>query len=281
VDQPPVLMRSKRCRFCGWAPEYERDKLSRILGGYQQQAVDFLRPRRDDILLDAGCGTGAAVRRAADTVEVAVGVDACPRMIGRAHELGADVRRAAFVIATAERLPFTDGLFTALLCTSVMRHVSDRTAVVREIARVLAPGGRVVLGDFVPELAFTGRRATRRHAHQVARASLAHADLRPGPHLLSSSFLGPYLITHATKVSRGLPAPCRSRRRPQPGEWRSTMQIERSRLVEVLRQRGSEQTARAVEQQLSEHIDTQRDSMLIKRCGIDPNVLETIMAPYA
>lgn len=58
---------------------------------------------------------------------------------------------------------------------------------------------------------------------------------------------------------------------------RSLMQIERSHLENVLRQKGSEQTARTVEQRLPEHIDTQRDRQLIKECGIDPNVLETIV----
>jgi len=57
------------------------------------------------------------------------------------------------------------------------------------------------------------------------------------------------------------------------------MDIERSRLMEMLRQRGSEQTAQAVERRLPEHIDTQRDRHLIEQCGIDPSVLETLVTP--
>ena len=56
------------------------------------------------------------------------------------------------------------------------------------------------------------------------------------------------------------------------------MQIERSLLEDVLRQRGSERTAEAVEQQLPEHIDTDRDRQLIKECGIDPGMLEMILS---
>ena len=55
------------------------------------------------------------------------------------------------------------------------------------------------------------------------------------------------------------------------------MRIERSHLLEVLRQRGSKQVAQAVEVSLPEQIDTERDRQLITQCGIDPNVLEAIM----
>lgn len=57
------------------------------------------------------------------------------------------------------------------------------------------------------------------------------------------------------------------------------MEIERSHLQQILREHGSEETAQAVEQWLPERIDTQRDKQLIKQCGIDANVLETMVAP--
>ena len=56
------------------------------------------------------------------------------------------------------------------------------------------------------------------------------------------------------------------------------MEVERSHLEQILREHGSEKTALAVEQRLPEHIDTQRDQQLIKQCGIDTNVLETMLA---
>lgn len=54
------------------------------------------------------------------------------------------------------------------------------------------------------------------------------------------------------------------------------MDIERSHVEQILRERGSIRTAEAVEEQLPEQIDTERDRELIKQCGIDPNVLESI-----
>jgi ubiquinone/menaquinone biosynthesis C-methylase UbiE len=267
---------STTCRFCGWASSYETDELSRVLGNYQRQALELLAPTESDLLLDVGCGSGAAVRRAARAGAGAVGVDACPTMIARAQQLGSGLERARLVVANADSLPFAEGVFTALLCTSVLRHVSDRAAATREMARVLVPGGRAVVGDFLPEPRRRRRRASRRQAREAATAWLAGTDLVVGRHIVCSTFLGPFLITHATKVAVAARTGSR-RRRYASHDWRPIMQIERSQLAEVLRQRGSERTAEAVAQQLPEHIDTRRDRDLIEDCGIDPDVLERVV----
>jgi len=195
-------VRARPCRFCGWAREYESDKLSRILGVYQQQALEVLGPVRGDLMLDVGCGSGAAVRNAAATVDAAVGADACPHMIERARRLGAHLPRTHFVVATADTLPFADDSFTAVLCTSVLRHVRDRAVAAREMARVLVPGGRIVVGDFVQDLSCNRGRAARRRTREAALTSLPSPDLVVGPHLVCSTVLGPYLITHATKACK-------------------------------------------------------------------------------
>jgi len=200
VDQRPVRVHAKQCHFCAWAPEYESDGLSRLVGYYQKQALRVLGPSRGDVLLDVGCGSGAAVRAAAGTVAVAVGVDACPRMIERAQQLGSGLPRGGYAVGTAEMLPFADDAFTVLLCTAVMRHVSDRPAAVNELARVLRPGGRVVVGNFAPELDFSATGSARRRARGAAAALIPHADLHPVSHRLCSSSLGAYLIACATKA---------------------------------------------------------------------------------
>lgn len=106
-----------------------------------------LELRSDDRLLDVGCGTGAAVRKAAPLVERAVGVDLSPAMIARARELAGGLANAEFEEGDSERLPFEDGAFTAVLCTSSFHHYPDPERATHEMARVLGPGGRVAIGD--------------------------------------------------------------------------------------------------------------------------------------
>jgi ubiquinone/menaquinone biosynthesis C-methylase UbiE len=98
-------------------------------------------------LLDVGCGTGAGVRAAAEVVERAVGVDLSPKMLSEARERAAGLPGVEFVEGDSEALPFDDGEFTAVLCTTSLHHYPRPEAAVREIARVLAPGGRAVIGD--------------------------------------------------------------------------------------------------------------------------------------
>jgi ubiquinone/menaquinone biosynthesis C-methylase UbiE len=68
-------------------------------------------------------------------------------MIARARELAAGTENAEFLEADSEALPFRDGDFTAVLCTTSFHHYPDPAAAINEMARVMAPGGRLVIGD--------------------------------------------------------------------------------------------------------------------------------------
>jgi len=99
-------------------------------------------------VLDVGCGDGAYALAAARQGAHVVGVDASPCMIeaarARAHELGLDVR---FERADAAGLPFEADRFDLVLAVTVLCFVPDAPGAMRELARVLAPGGRLVLGE--------------------------------------------------------------------------------------------------------------------------------------
>ena len=129
-------------------------------------------PRR---VLDVGCGTGYLLRqlaaRAPDAVEL-VGVDAAAEMVRVAQESATDPR-ARFGAGTAEHLTEPDGAFDLIVSTTSFDHWADQQAGLLECARVMAPGGRLVLVDqfsllYLPTLigsrrgkARTRRRATR------------------------------------------------------------------------------------------------------------------------
>ena len=135
--------------FARWASQYEDDVLSQLLAALQHRATARLRLAGADQFLDVGCATGAAVRDAAATVALAVGVDRSAAMVRRARTLAGALQGTAFVVADAGHLPFPAGSFTAVLSTSALRHFGDPAWAVREMARVLRPGGRMVVADFL------------------------------------------------------------------------------------------------------------------------------------
>ena len=98
--------------------------------------------------LDAGCGDGALVCAAAAQGAEAAGVDPDPAMLAAARACAAERRvRASFLEGRVERLPFPDASFDVVAAVTVLCFVPDASAAVREMARVLRPGGRLVLGE--------------------------------------------------------------------------------------------------------------------------------------
>ncbi len=104
-------------------------------------------------VLDVATGTGlvasALVRRYG--VEV-VGLDQSPQMLARARarleRSPALAQRITLTLGQAERLPFDDGEFDHLTFTYLLRYVEDPAATVAELARVVAPGGRIASLEF-------------------------------------------------------------------------------------------------------------------------------------
>jgi ubiquinone/menaquinone biosynthesis C-methylase UbiE len=146
TDRARTLAASRR-GFDKWAPTYEEDRRSRWNARSQNAALEALELGAKDRFLDVGTGSGAAVRQAAAVVARAVGVDLSPAMIQRANELAAGIENVEFRVAESSELPFDDGSFTAVLCTTSFHHYPDPAAAVRAMARVLVPGGRLVIGD--------------------------------------------------------------------------------------------------------------------------------------
>lgn len=136
-----------RRRFDRWAATYEEDWRSRSNRQRQREALGALSLRADDRFLDVGCGTGAAVRLAAGVVERSVGVDSSPAMIERARALAARLPAAEFLVGDSEQLPFEAASFTALLCSSSFHHYPAPGRALAEMARVLVPGGRLVIAE--------------------------------------------------------------------------------------------------------------------------------------
>lgn len=99
-------------------------------------------------VLDAGCGDGALACAAASRGAEVTGIDADPAMLAAARSRAATAGlRATFSEGRIERLPFPDASFDVVVAVTVLCFVADAGGAVREMARVLRPGGRLVIGE--------------------------------------------------------------------------------------------------------------------------------------
>jgi ubiquinone/menaquinone biosynthesis C-methylase UbiE len=141
-------------RFDEWAATYERHWMRRVIFDPIQATLLQLAESqvpRPAAILDVGCGTGRLLRLATQRFPAArlEGVDAAPRMVEVAKHLLPPGAPIHIQEATAEALPFDDGQFDLVFSTMTFHHWADQKKGVSEVARVLAPGGRWLLADFI------------------------------------------------------------------------------------------------------------------------------------
>jgi ubiquinone/menaquinone biosynthesis C-methylase UbiE len=111
--------------------------------------VDAAQAGPQDEVLDVACGGGIVVCAFAPRVRHATGIDMTRAMLERARALAAEKRVAnvTWREGEVERLPFPDGSFTIVVTRFAMHHFLDPAAVFREMLRVCAPAGRIVVVD--------------------------------------------------------------------------------------------------------------------------------------
>ncbi len=139
-----------------WARRYDMLVSLITLGREQalrQRTVDLAQLHPGESVLDVGCGTGTlalVAKRCVGEAGRVAGIDPAPQMIARArrkaarHGLSLDLQ-----VGVIERLPFPDQSFDVVLSSLMMHHLPDdlKRQGLREIARVLKPGGRLLVLD--------------------------------------------------------------------------------------------------------------------------------------
>jgi demethylmenaquinone methyltransferase/2-methoxy-6-polyprenyl-1,4-benzoquinol methylase len=117
---------------------------------WRRAMVRAVGPRPGQRILDVATGTGMVAFSLAQRGAEVTGLDQSEAMLGAARaRLPRDVAdRVRFVRGEAERLPFDDGEFDALTFTYLLRYVDDPGATMRELARVVKPGGRIGMVEF-------------------------------------------------------------------------------------------------------------------------------------
>ena len=147
--------------------------------------AEYLASREPGVALDAACGTGRFAEFLARRGHRVIGVDSSPDMLAHAQQR---VPEAEFHVGELDRLPLPDDCVDVIVCALALEHVPRLDPVLAEFARVLRPGGDLVISDVHHELITRGSVMTTRgpagepriaptYRHQLGdylRAALRH-----------------------------------------------------------------------------------------------------------
>ncbi|MCM2389863.1 class I SAM-dependent methyltransferase [Streptomyces albipurpureus] len=128
-------------RAAGWDARFPDDERA------YAAAVARLGLSRGDTVLDAGCGTGRALpplRSAVGDRGTVLGVDLTPEMLAAATTAGRD-QWALLLLADVSRLPLVHASLDAVFAAGLIAHLPQPDVGLRELARVVRPGGRLAL----------------------------------------------------------------------------------------------------------------------------------------
>jgi SAM-dependent methyltransferase len=220
ADAPELGVREG---YAAWSATYDEPG-NPLIGAEQPVVWSLLDGAPPGRALDAACGTGRHARHLAERGHAVVGVDGSPEMLSRAR---AQVPEGCFTQGDLHDLPLPSAGFDLAVCSLAFDHVVDLDEPVAELARVLRPGGRLVVSDVHPVLSAIGVAAyfrgaegasafMRNHGHvhseyleAFAVAGLeVHRCLEPrfGEHEVIAQGLGMAFVPEATRAAYfGLP----------------------------------------------------------------------------
>jgi SAM-dependent methyltransferase len=154
---------------------------------------DLARLKRGGLYLDLGCSAGLYARSLARTLGDegdVVGVDISPTMLREAARLARKIgAQPSYARADAHHLPFADDCFSGAVCGGTLNEVGDPARALREIRRVLEPGGRLAIMGILRARTPRGRRlqrfvstgGIRFFEPDELRSLLDHAGFDPDP----------------------------------------------------------------------------------------------------
>ena len=172
IDEQSVLK-----AYARWAPVYDWS-FGPVADFGRKRAIDVIN-QREGTLLEVGVGTGVALPRYAKHLSI-TGIDFSPDMLRKARQRKR-ARRLRNVVGLyemdASELTFDDNSFDTVVAMYVMTVVPDANKVLRELERVCAPGGEVVIvNHFAQDHGVRG--AVERWMAPAARALGWHPDFR-------------------------------------------------------------------------------------------------------
>lgn len=198
------------------AQNYERDFTPVIPGPLATDLIEAAAPQPGEFAVDVACGTGVVTRLAAQRVGPAgrvVGVDVNPDMLQVAESIPVPGEASVeWRVGSAETLPLPDESYDLAFCQLGLMFVPDRALAVREMRRILSPGGRVAInvpGPLPPLFEIMAAELGRHIAPQLAGfvgAVFSMHDASELATLLRDNGFDDVTVTTVTKTLR-LPPP--------------------------------------------------------------------------
>lgn len=202
--------------YGGSAPDnYERYFVPAIGGPLARDLVDRAALRPGERVLDVACGTGIVTRLAAEQVGATgtvTGLDINPGMLAVARSVASTETPIDWQEASVEAIPLPDATFDVVLCQMGLQFVADKPAALREMRRVLVPGGRLLLNTPGPTPPLFAIFAEELESHVApGLADFVHAvfslhDPDELTRLLHGAGFGDVIVEHPTRRLR-LPPP--------------------------------------------------------------------------
>ena len=167
-----------------WSSAYDSTP-NPVVSMDSRYTVQLLAPRKGELILDAGCGTGRNVAKLIHARSLPVGIDFSEGMLAVAHDKYPDT---ALLLCDLERgLPFAANTFDAVLCALIGEHLSALGEVLREFYRVLKPRGRLVFSVYHPAMSAAGIEANFEREGTEYRLGAFHYTVDEHLSLLSNS----------------------------------------------------------------------------------------------
>lgn len=111
----------------------------------QELINKFLQPNAADVVLDVGCASGRQLKLISSKIRKGVGVDISQNFINKANENVVEHGNLGFRKAVVEKLPWSNAYFDKIICAEVLEHVTDSEVALKELLRVLKPGGILIV----------------------------------------------------------------------------------------------------------------------------------------
>lgn len=133
----------------GAASTYEQQKVKVIFRPLAEATLAAIEISENDVVLDVACGTGIVARVIRERISpkaAITGIDLNEGMIETARAITIDAPDAfRWHVGDVTGMPFADGSFTMAVCQQGLQFFPDEEAALKEIRRVLEPGGRIIL----------------------------------------------------------------------------------------------------------------------------------------